>query len=63
VEEQTFGKDRTFFAVTQKGLNVKKYFQGQENTPLIVKEAQTMSYPFRNAAFPQFYIQSTVFRN
>lgn len=38
VEEQTFGKARIFFAVTQKGLIVRKYFQGQENTPLIVTE-------------------------
>ena len=63
MEEQTFGKGGTFFAVTQKDLIVGKCFQGQENTPLIVKEAQTMLYPFRNASFLQFNIRSTVFRN
>jgi predicted transcriptional regulator len=45
VEEQTFGKARIFFAVTQKGLIVRKYFQGQENTPLIVTETLKQGHP------------------
>jgi len=38
-------EDRTFFAVTQKGLILRKYFQEKDNTPLIVKEAQNNAIP------------------
>ena len=38
VEEQTTEKNRAVFRVTQKGINVIKYFQGLKQTPPIVEE-------------------------
>ena len=46
VEERAFGKDRIFFAVTQRGINVLKYFLGLKVNHLIVEEARNIAIPF-----------------
>ncbi len=46
VEERTFGKDRIFFAVTQRGINVLKYFLRLKDKHLIVEEARNINIPF-----------------
>lgn len=40
VEKRTIGKDRTVFAVTQRGINVLKYFKEPQHTMPIAKKAQ-----------------------
>ena len=46
VEEQTAGNDRKSFAVTPKGINVIKFFQGKEQSLPIVKESRNNTIPF-----------------
>jgi len=46
VEQRTCGKDRTFFAVTQRGINVLKYFLRLNEKYLIVEEARNIDIPF-----------------
>ncbi len=45
VEERPFGKDRIFFAVTQRGINVLKYFSRLKVKHLIVEEARNIAIP------------------
>jgi predicted transcriptional regulator len=46
VEERTLGKDRTYFSVTQRGINVLKYFQGLEQRLPNIEEAQNYVVSF-----------------
>ena len=45
VEERTFGKDRIVFSVTQRGINVLKYFQGLKQTLPNIEEARNYAVP------------------
>ena len=45
VEERIIGKERTVFAVTQKGITVLKYFKELTNALPIIEEARTNRIP------------------
>jgi predicted transcriptional regulator len=46
VEERTIGKARIIFAVTQRGINVLKYFRELKQALPIVEEARNYAIPF-----------------
>lgn len=46
VEERTIGKARRVFVVTQRGINVLKYFRELKQALPIVEEARSYALPF-----------------
>ncbi len=62
VEERTIGKAKIVFAVTQRGINVLKYFRELKQSFQLLKKLETKLYPSRNAAFPQFCLKRPDFQ-
>jgi predicted transcriptional regulator len=50
VEERTIGKAKTVFAVTQRGINVVKYFQEFKQTLPIIDEVRDQATPFHECS-------------